>query len=252
MPTMKEVQNLKSKREKLLLTIQKLEERYDAGEISKHDYEVVHEQYERKLKELELNLGLKKGENVRKVIKRPVPSTRKSGALRGKSSTAILVLVVTVVAITLIAVYPKGANSQGASSGQTGNAPSFTLTDTDGNSFSLSDFGGKTVVLDLMATWCGPCVTEISHLRSVQDYYGDNIEIISVSVGGDSTSDLASFKTQYATNWRFAVDTNSLATKYNAVYIPTIAIIDENQNLVFTHTGVTTAASLISEINSLR
>ena len=38
-------------------------------------------------------------------------------------------------------------------------APNITLTDTDGNTFDLySELDqGKTVILDLFATWCSPC-----------------------------------------------------------------------------------------------
>ena len=38
------------------------------------------------------------------------------------------------------------------------NAPDFTLTDTEGSSFSLSDYEGeKVVILDFMFTTCEPC-----------------------------------------------------------------------------------------------
>ncbi len=38
------------------------------------------------------------------------------------------------------------------------NAPDFTLTDTEGSTFSLSDYEGeKVVILDFMFTTCEPC-----------------------------------------------------------------------------------------------
>ncbi len=51
--------------------------------------------------------------------------------------------------------------------------PSFTLKDIAGNDVSLSDFAGKVVVLDLWATWCGPCRQEIPLLVSLYEEFKD-------------------------------------------------------------------------------
>jgi thiol-disulfide isomerase/thioredoxin len=158
------------------------------------------------------------------------------------------IFVITLIALIAIVVYFGMGIGDG---GVRGNAPNFTLTDTDGNTFSLSDFGDKVVVLDLMATWCGPCIQEIPHLKEVQQHYGDNVIILSVGVGGDSNQELKNFKDEQGATWRFAIDTDDVATKYEVVYIPKLVIIDKNENIKFTHEGVTSSATLIEEIDGL-
>lgn len=47
-------------------------------------------------------------------------------------------------------------------------APAFTLVLLDGTKVSLSDLKGKVVILNLWATWCGPCRSEMPALDMMQ------------------------------------------------------------------------------------
>ena len=52
----------------------------------------------------------------------------------------------------------------------------------DGASFRLSDFKDKVVVLDLWATWCGPCRLEVPHLVELQnEYKAKGVEVIGLT-----------------------------------------------------------------------
>ena len=65
-------------------------------------------------------------------------------------------------------------------------APAFTAVSPDGKTFTLSDFLGKVVYLDLWATWCGPCVGEIPALEKlISEMEGTNVVFLSVSVDTD-------------------------------------------------------------------
>ena len=64
-------------------------------------------------------------------------------------------------------------------------APDFTLQDGD-RKVSLSEFRGKTVVLNFWATWCPPCVEEMPSLVQMQQRLKDkNVEVVAVSIDAD-------------------------------------------------------------------
>ena len=52
----------------------------------------------------------------------------------------------------------------------------------DGGTFRLSDYKDKVVVLDLWATWCGPCRAEIPHLVDLtKEYGGKGVQVVGLT-----------------------------------------------------------------------
>lgn len=62
-----------------------------------------------------------------------------------------------------------------------------TFQDFDGNTVRLSDYKGKTIFINLWASWCGPCRAEMPHIselyKSVQDQ--KNLEFLMIGVDND-------------------------------------------------------------------
>ena len=78
----------------------------------------------------------------------------------------------------------------------------------DGAKFRLSDFKDKVVVVDLWATWCGPCRLEIPHLVDLQNEYGGKgVEVIGLTTEDPSEDEekvrdfAKEFKINYKLGW---------------------------------------------------
>jgi thiol-disulfide isomerase/thioredoxin len=52
----------------------------------------------------------------------------------------------------------------------------------DGQKAKLADYSGKVLIVDLWATWCGPCRQEIPHLVELaKEYKGKGVEVIGLT-----------------------------------------------------------------------
>jgi thiol-disulfide isomerase/thioredoxin len=59
--------------------------------------------------------------------------------------------------------------------------PAVTVTDPSGASLVLAETRGKPVLLNLWATWCAPCVTEMPLLDRLAADLGDEVRVLTVS-----------------------------------------------------------------------
>jgi len=132
-------------------------------------------------------------------------------------------------------------------------APDFSLTDLNGSAFRLSDYKGKAVVIDFMATWCGPCRMQMSNLKVIWEKYGGKIVLMSIDIDpGESKGTLTAFAQEFAyATWIWARDTANLAEVYQVTAIPKTVVIDRNGYIRFVHVGVTDSTTLIQEIDQL-
>jgi thioredoxin-dependent peroxiredoxin len=95
-------------------------------------------------------------------------------------------------------------------------APAFTTKDTNGNTVSLSDFAGKTVVLYFYPKDDTPgCTKQAQSFRDAQpDYQVKDIVVLGVSA--DDESSHQAFTAKYNLNFPLLADTNkSLITAYD-------------------------------------
>jgi cytochrome oxidase Cu insertion factor (SCO1/SenC/PrrC family) len=76
-----------------------------------------------------------------------------------------------------------------------------------GKDFTINDFKGKVVVIDLMAAWCPNCLAEQKQLKALRDLVSPD-DLVVVTLGTDLYEDAAVLKKYAQDNgfdWRYAV-----------------------------------------------
>ena len=161
----------------------------------------------------------------------------------------LLILSITVFSIVLLSqnIYSTKAiiNSENDTNNESikQKATDFTVQDVDsGISYSLSDFLGKVVILDLFATWCPPCQLSIPYLRLLHTTYSrSDFQIISVDVDDSESQSLVSqLRSDEQMDWIVSLDIGgSVISTYGQDAIPTFYIIDRQGNIEWSESGFT-------------
>ncbi|MDR1340343.1 MAG: TlpA family protein disulfide reductase [Prevotellaceae bacterium] len=99
---------------------------------------------------------------------------------------------------------------------------------TTKSSISLDSLKGKYVVLDFWATWCGPCIQELPHLKELYSKTDRaKFEIVGI-VGSSRSNTLTEAIDKHAITWPqiLSDDTNKITEMYGINGYPTTFLID--------------------------
>ncbi len=158
----------------------------------------------------------------------------------------LIILILTVLILCL-----------GAASADTGfelGKPfmDFTAADTEGNTFTLSEAlkDHEAVLLNIWATWCGPCQSEFPDLEKAYQQYKDKVAFIALSYDdGDTNEKIAAFKEEYNLTFPMGRDEGSALYNYVAQYgVPTTVVIDRFGNTGFLRLGSFNTAEEVGNV----
>lgn len=111
----------------------------------------------------------------------------------------------------------------------------FTLYDQYGNTHTLSEYEGKTVFLNIWATWCPPCKEELPYIEAIYKEYDKNKEdviilgLVSPNLGNEGDKEyINDFLNLNKYTFPVLFDDNaSLVYQYGIQAFPSTFIIDK-------------------------
>lgn len=119
--------------------------------------------------------------------------------------------------------------------------PEYSANDlVAGGTWNLSDQKGVTM-LNLWATWCGPCRYEIPALIELQEEFGDKgFQVVGVSMDRSGMEpQITAFVRSAGINYKIVHDPRArLADVFNTTIIPTTALIDKDGKILWYHAGI--------------
>lgn len=114
-------------------------------------------------------------------------------------------------------------------------APLFVGKTVNGKTTSLIDFKGKLLLIDVWATWCGPCKTELPYTHKIQEMFATSkdFSVLYISIDSDTTrwkNYLA--KNTWLTGNHILINDKRFSKAYKITGIPRYMLIDKKGNII--------------------
>ncbi len=117
--------------------------------------------------------------------------------------------------------------------------PGYMLTDASGKELQLKSLKGKPLLINLWATWCAPCITELPMLNAIANRADMNLRVVTISQDLGDPAKVQQFLDQRGFAQLPAwIDTKGeLAMQYGVQTLPTSILYDAQGREVWRFIG---------------
>jgi len=129
--------------------------------------------------------------------------------------------------------------------------PDITLKDADGKEVSFSRYRGHPLLIDVWATWCGPCLSEmpaLEHLRKSTS--GTDLQIVAVDQDLHS-ADASAFLKGRGYDWPDFAYTVPFTKALSLGGLPLMVLVDAQGTITYYHSGANDVKGLVAAIAKL-
>jgi thiol-disulfide isomerase/thioredoxin len=164
----------------------------------------------------------------------------------------------SVIALFILFIIASCSREKTSSSGQTvsnvaeltsvlprdNRVADFSWTDSTGKRVDFDSFRGKVTLINVWATWCGPCKRELPDLIALHnEFSGRGVKIIGISQDriSNAVGEVRSFVKEHGIPYQVVMSNDDLdAALGNVRQLPTTFIVNESGTIVKTLIGAQT------------
>lgn len=117
--------------------------------------------------------------------------------------------------------------------------PDFAVADASGKQLQLKSLTGKPSLINLWATWCAPCITELPTLNAISNRADMNLRVVTISQDLGDPAKVQQFLDQrgFAQLPAWVDAKGDLAMAYGAQTLPTSILYDAQGREVWRFVG---------------
>ena len=167
-----------------------------------------------------------------------------------------VVIIIAAVAAAALVIFLTRRSDVFDTNGQViigFSAADFTVYDENGIKHNLSDYAGSPIIVNIWATWCGPCRRELPHFEKFYKMYKDKVKFLMIDSEDKRNRDTVKnfIKDEGYTFPVFYDWDNSAFGAYGTRYIPITIAINAAGEIVYNDTGGLSEKALRSVIESI-
>lgn len=115
----------------------------------------------------------------------------------------------------------------------------FQVTDREGKIIDVKTLKGKTVFINIWATWCAPCVAEMPSINKLKKKLADYPDIHFLMISEDKKMETAiKWVDKKGFDLPIHKTVGRLPEVYETGYVPSTFVISPNGEIVVRHTGM--------------
>ena len=129
--------------------------------------------------------------------------------------------------------------------------PDFTVNTIDGTSFTLSEAlqDHDLVLVNLFATWCGPCAMEFPYLQEAWSQRAEQVAVIALSIEPDDTLEvLRDYANSMGISFPMGREEGTDLERFVTVGIPTTVLVDRSGKIAQVEVGAITSTQEFLEL----
>ncbi|QNO16294.1 redoxin domain-containing protein [Alkalicella caledoniensis] len=180
-----------------------------------------------------------------------------------KLSVFLLIIIVSITGYFLVQdyIFSKDVGSTGDNlknkNVETGInvgqlAPNFKLNSLSGESYELSDFKGKIVMLNFWSITCPPCIEEMPHMQEVyNDYKDSDFEILAVNLDRNM-KEVELYVDHFDYDFLVLEGDGDIERTFMVRFIPKTLFIDPHGIIYYEHVGAMDYEQIVKKIKEIR